>query len=97
MNVGSWTWSRTMHVIIYFKYLPQICTKMNDFKFDFSWEGLTEPPPQTHPRVFSGFALGSSSALNSLAKLLIVLHFKRTHYFDVAWIIGSMEWLGAPI
>ena len=43
MNVGNWTWSRTMPVIIYLKcLLHQICTKMNvkptppHFKFDFS-------------------------------------------------------------
>ena len=35
MNVGNWTWSRTKHVIIDLKCLPQICTKMNGFKFDF--------------------------------------------------------------
>ena len=34
----------------------------------FSGEGLTEPPPQTHPPAFfSGFALGSGFALNSRA------------------------------
>ena len=35
MNVGDWTWSRTKHVIIDLKCLPQICTKMNGFTFDF--------------------------------------------------------------
>ena len=29
------------------------------------------------------------------AKPLILLHFKRTHYFGVAWIRWSREWLGA--
>ena len=33
----------------------------------FSGEGLTEPPPQTPPPFFSGFALGSGFALNSRA------------------------------
>ena len=43
----------TLHVIIYFKRLPQICTKMNGFKFDFS---KNFPDPSTrfflwlHPR-----------------------------------------------
>ena len=36
-----------MHVIIHFKCLPQICTKMNGFKFDFSkicWGGDHRAP-----------------------------------------------------
>ena len=71
MNVGNWKCSRTMHVVVYFKCLPQICTKMNGFKFDFSkifWGGAHRAPsPDPSPRFFSGFALGSGFALNSQA------------------------------
>ena len=45
---------RTMHVIIYFKCLSQICTKMNGFKFDFSkicW-GRRSPSPLPRPSPF---------------------------------------------
>ena len=47
-----------MQDIIYFKFLPQICAKMNDSKFDFStifWGGLTELPLQIPPSCFLGF------------------------------------------
>ena len=58
-------------VIIYSKCLPQICTKMNNFKFDFSknflGRGSPSPLPRPLPRFVSGFALGSGSALNSQA------------------------------
>ena len=61
----------TMQVIIYFKCFPQICTKMNNFKFDFwkiSWGGAYRAPsPDPSPVCFSGFALGSGFALNSQA------------------------------
>ena len=40
------------HVVIYFKFLLQICTKMNGFKFHFS-KTFTEPLRQTFPRFFS--------------------------------------------
>ena len=60
-----------MHVVVYFKCLPQICTKMNGFKFDFSkifWGGAHRASsPDPSPRFFSGFALGSGFALNSQA------------------------------
>ena len=59
-SVSNWTWSWTMHVII---FLPQIYTKMNGFKFEFSknfWGGAHRAPsPDPSPRFFSGFALGS--------------------------------------
>ena len=46
------------HVVIYLKCLPQICTKMNDFKFDFSkifWGGAHRAPsPDPSPRFFLG-------------------------------------------
>ena len=53
------------------EFAPPICTKMNDFKFDFSkifW-GVAHraPSPDPSPRFFSGFALGSGFALNSQA------------------------------
>ena len=52
MNVG------TMHVVVYFKCLPQICTKMNGFKFDFSknfWGGAHQTPsPDPLPSIFLG-------------------------------------------
>ena len=57
-----------MHVVVYFKRLPQICTKMNDFKFDFSknfWGAHRAPSPDPSSRFFLGFALGSGFALNS--------------------------------
>ena len=38
--------SRTMHVVIYLKCLPQICTKRHDFQ--------SEPLPRPIPRLFSG-------------------------------------------
>ena len=54
-----------------FKCLPQICTKMNNLKFDFStnfWGGAHRAPsPDPSPRFFSGFALGSGFPLNSQA------------------------------
>ena len=60
-----------MHVVVYFKCLPQICTKMNGLKFDFSknfWGGAHRAPsPDPSPRFLSGFALGSGFALNSQA------------------------------
>ena len=81
---GSWTWSRTMmHVVIYFKCLPHICTKINGLKFDFlkiSAESLTEPPSQTHPRFFSDFALSFGFAFNSQTRrafdLGVTLNFR---------------------
>ena len=58
MNVGNWTWYRTMHVVIYFKCLPQLCTKINRFKFDFSknfWGGAhLSPLPRPLPPFFLG-------------------------------------------
>ena len=49
--------------------MPQICTKMNGFKFDFSkifWGGAHRAPsPDPSPRFFSGFAL-NSRALRAL-------------------------------
>ena len=60
-----------MHVVIYFKWLPQICTKMSGFKFDFSkifWGGAHRAPsPDPSPRFSSGFALGLGFALDSRA------------------------------
>ena len=57
--------------VICFKYLLQICTKMNGFQVWFFKKFLgrsTELLPQTPSPVFcSGFALSSSSALNSWA------------------------------
>ena len=56
MNVGNWTCSRTMHVVVYFKRLPQICTKMNGFKFDFLkifWGGAHRAPSPDPSPVFS--------------------------------------------
>ena len=58
MNVGNWTWSRTMHVILYFECLPQMCIKMNGFEFDFSKSFLggahRAPSPEAQtPRFFS--------------------------------------------
>ena len=55
------------HVVIYFRYLLQICVKMNDFRFDFSknfWREAPSPSPDPFPRFFSGFALGSGFAFN---------------------------------
>ena len=52
-------------------FLPQICTKMNNFKFDFSkifWggaHGASSPDPS--PSFFSGFALSSGFVLDSQA------------------------------
>ena len=44
-----------MHFIIYFKCLPQICTKMNGFKIDISkifWGGAHRAPsPDPSPRL----------------------------------------------
>ena len=79
-NVGSWTCSRTMHV--YIKCLPQICTKMNGFKFDFSknfWAGAHRAPSPDISRFFLGFALGSGFALNSQA----------LHAFDSGFALDS--------
>ena len=62
--------------------LPQICTKMNGFKFDFSkisGEGLTELSPQTSLPFFPGFTLSSGFALNSQA----------LHAFDSAFALDS--------
>ena len=39
--------SRPVHVVIYIKCLPQICTNRNGFKFDFSkknWKRGSSPP-----------------------------------------------------
>ena len=61
MNVGNWTWSRTMHFIIYFKCLPQICTKMHGFKIDFSkifWGGAHRAPVSLLPRPLPPFFSG---------------------------------------
>ena len=69
MNVNNW--AHPLSHVICFKYLLQICTKMNGFKFDFSqkfWGGATSPFPKTPSPVFrSGFALRSGSTLNSWA------------------------------
>ena len=71
MNVGNWTWSRTIHVVIYFNCLPQICTKLNSFEFDFSQKflerGSPSPSPNPPPVFFSGCTLSLGFALNSQA------------------------------
>ena len=63
------------HCVSNVKLLLQISTKMNDSKFDFSkifWGGVHRAPsPDPSPRFFSGFALGSSFALNSRALLAL--------------------------
>ena len=64
-------------------FKPEKCDLFIDFNFSISYtpnctvssynfekisgEGLTEPPPQTPLRFFSGFALGSGFALSSRA------------------------------
>ena len=43
-------------VFIYLKYLPHLCTKMNDFKFDFTknfWGGAHRAPSPDPSPVFS--------------------------------------------
>ena len=52
MNVNNW--AHPLNHVICFKYLLQICTKMNGFKFDFSkiLGKSNEPLPQT-PSPFS--------------------------------------------
>ena len=58
-----------MHVV-YFKCLPQTCTKRmvsSSIFQKFSEEGLTEPLPRPLPRFVSGFVLGLGFALNSQA------------------------------
>ena len=105
-KIFSWMWAiehgleLTMHVIIYFKCLLQICTKMNDLKFDFSnifWGGAHRAPsPDPFPRFFSGFALISQAlrafdsgfALNSRA--LRALDSGTPSTFD--W----RTWFGPP-
>ena len=60
MNVSNWTWSRTMHIIIYklsfiwnvcLKYAPKWMVSSLIFQ-KFSREGLTESLPRPFPRFF---------------------------------------------
>ena len=68
MNVNNW--AHPLNHVICFKYLLQICTKMNGFKFDFSKNSGEEqraPSQNSFPRFRSGFALRSGFTLNSWA------------------------------
>ena len=59
-----------MHVVIYFKCLPQIYTKMNGFNFDFSkifLGGAHQAPPQTPPPFYLGLRPRFGFAFNSQA------------------------------
>ena len=67
MNVNNW--AHPLNHVICFKYLLQICTKMNGFKFDFSkhlWGGAPSPFPTPFP-LRLGFALSSGFVLYSWA------------------------------
>ena len=51
-------WAHPSNHVICFKYLLQICTKMNGFKFDFSrnfWGGAPSPFPKPLPPFSHGF------------------------------------------
>ena len=59
-----------MHVVVYFKCLPQICPKMNGFKFDFflnSWRGAHRAP-SPDPSSVSSRASPSVRALPSILR-----------------------------
>ena len=74
-----------------------ICTKMNDFKFDFSnifWERVHRAPPQTPLPFFSRVsAYGLGFALNSRALRALqsgfALNFRLGVLVPPKWILGS--------
>ena len=81
-NVNNWT-HLSNHVVICFKYLLQICTKMNSFKFDFSkyfWGGAPSPFPEPLPPFLLGRCLqfGLRSQFMGASHLLLWLRSRSS-------------------